>query len=117
MNDTVLRAAGGDDLHRVQWLLREDKASITAVDDQGRSALQIAAMNGQIAMLQWLLSEGDAKISERSQSGTSALLYTAINEEITCRLCLFEFGGAAQASWRHQIAASLCGIGSRPNYV
>jgi hypothetical protein len=97
MNDEFLRAAGEGDLPRVQRLLREGKASITAVDRTGKSALLIAAMHGRLAIMQWLLTDGGAKLSERTstQRGNSALLLCALRQHFVCCTWLLEFGGAS----------------------
>jgi hypothetical protein len=78
MDDELESAAINGDLSKVQSLLREGRASITAVEKGGWSLLYIAAWHGRLAMMQWLLTDGGAKISERHLSGRTALLLSAL---------------------------------------
>jgi hypothetical protein len=93
--EELLCAAAFGDLHKVQRLLREGKASITAIDSMGMSTLLVAAKHQRLAIMQRLLTDGGAMFSERSHRGTLALVYWAMNDGIPCCQWLLEFGGAS----------------------
>jgi ankyrin repeat protein len=73
-------------------VLAEGKASITACDENGSTALLQSA--GNLPMLQWLLTKGKASITERDKNGATAMLRAADFVALDCILFLLEHGCA-----------------------
>ena len=74
-------------------MLRSCGARIDAVDEKGRTALYIAAAEGQNDVVEWLLSNGADPLCCASHDGRSALHAAAANGQVeACELLLTAAG-------------------------
>jgi hypothetical protein len=74
-------------------MLRSCGARIDAVDEKGRTALYIAAAEGQNDVVEWLLSNGADPLCCASHDGRSALHAAAANGQVeACELLLTAVG-------------------------
>jgi hypothetical protein len=74
-------------------MLAEGVARITETDQNGRTALLLAA-DTSLPTLIWLLNEGGACITERDHVGNSTLLCAALSRRLPTCQWLLEHGGA-----------------------
>jgi ankyrin repeat protein len=90
----LLGFASNGDLASVKRMLVEGKASISERDDDGCTALLLAAEDGHIELMAWLLKAGGASIAEVSNGGSPALLFAALRGHLDAVKWLLKEGGA-----------------------
>ena len=78
----------------VQWLSRQGDASSTEIDNEGRTALLVAASGGQLELVKWLLQEGGASIEDINQKGRTAadLAHNEVREYLVSLGCKLNAG-------------------------
>jgi ankyrin repeat protein len=95
--EEFLDAGGDGNLPHVQKMLADGYARITDADEDGETALLVAAMKSDagslsLTTLKGLLEEGGARITERNRYGNTALLMTADFGKCTACQWLLEYG-------------------------
>jgi ankyrin repeat protein len=87
-HDALLRK----DLHALQTLLQHDKAGVDARDENGRTALHLAAGSGQVEFVKALLEAG-ADVKLRSRDRATPLMVAATNGHAAIVAMLMVHGG------------------------
>jgi hypothetical protein len=77
------------------WLLKVGGANIAEVDNNGDSALILAASTGELKTVRGLVQEGGASIGEANNDGHSALTLAASTGELKTIRWLLQEGGAS----------------------
>ena len=95
-----------EDRARLEDVLHTDPSVINVGDEEGLTALHLAALSGNVAALELFLSSQAADVDQTDQSGHSALHWAAVCHRIDCVRLLCQHG--AQADLRdHEGAGAL----------
>ena len=79
----------------MQWLA-EHGVDVTAVDQNGGTALMFAAVGGHLTCVQWLAEHG-ADVTAVAQDGMTALMYAAQVGHEACEQYLASMGATKHA--------------------
>jgi ankyrin repeat protein len=93
----MLNAAVFGQLETVKWLLREGGSHIGEADDNGNTALILAAGLGFLQTVKWLLREGGSSIRKVNHRGWTAMLLAAGCGNLEVVAWLLEHRGADMA--------------------
>lgn len=88
--DNIARAAANNDAYAVQQKIAAD-GNPNEVDDNGRSALQIAAINGNLQIAAIVIKAG-AKLDYKDPLGDTALFYAADRNQLEMAKLLIDLG-------------------------
>jgi hypothetical protein len=113
MASEFLSASRSGDLERVRYILAEGHANVTEKDDEGSTALLLAAENGHVITCVFLLNNG-ASIAEENTAGNTALLFACANDHLpTIHMLLAQYGAqtteADHSGFDALLHAALCG--------
>jgi len=96
--NNVARAAAANDALKVRELLGEQ--SPNQVDDEGRSGLQIAAINGNLQIAAILIKAG-ASLDQKDKLGNTALHLAVDRNQVEMAQLLIDVGAALDADNRN----------------
>jgi len=87
-----VRALHGATAPEIIKYLVQNGADVNAQTNWGRTALQSAAIRGQLDLVQWMIEERNAEVNTRDLDGTTALLLAARENNFDIVKCLLQKG-------------------------
>ena len=89
----LIHAAANNDISEVEDLIKEENVEV--IDEDGRTALMMASMNGHLSVVKVLVEEGEADIEKLDVYGWNALLLACSDGHLPVVQYLIEKGANA----------------------